>query len=172
MGRKIESIELFTGMSVTQFARMTGIARETIARRFAECALKSIGERAGHPIYRPKDGFEAIYARGGDEIDPDTLRPFERHAHYKAEHEKLRLQVERGELVPSIEVERGHGEIFAITTQGLDTLPDVLERDVGLTPQQLARVEKHLDEMREALYQALIEGKDDDGADSAVEERA
>jgi hypothetical protein len=79
---------------------------------------------------------------------------------------------QRGELVPSLEVEQGHGQIFAISTQMADTLPDVLERDVGLTPLQLARVEKHLDEWREALYQRLIEGREDDGADSAAQDRA
>ena len=172
VGKKVESIELFTGMSVTQLSRLTGIARETISRRLAEANVRGVEERRGHPVYRPRDALTAIYGAGvGESSDPDGMRPFERKAHYQAEHEKLRLQVERGELVPSIEVEQGHGQIFAIVTQAFDTLPDVLERDVGLSPLQLARVEKHVDETREALYQRLIEGEDD-GADSAVADRA
>jgi hypothetical protein len=98
------------------------------------------------------------------------LPPLERKAHYQAEHEKLRLQTERGELVPSLEVEQGHGQIFAIVSQAFDTLPDVLERDVGLTTAQLVRLERLLDEAREALYQAL--NADEDDADSAATDRA
>ena len=147
------------------------MSRDVFRRILSERGVQPAGKRGGHPVYRARDVLKALTSDFDGADDPDKLKPWERKAHYQAEHEKLRLQVERGELVPAIEVERGHGQIFAITTQGIDTLPDVLERDVGLTPLQLARVEKHLDEMREALYQALIEGEDD-GADSAVADRA
>src|SRR3990167_490807 len=156
-------------MSVTQLSRLTGIARETISRRIAESNVHAVEERRGHPVYRPREALVAIYGAGagGEGVDADQLRPFERKAHYQAEHEKLRLQVERAELVPAIEVEREFGRAFAIVAELFDTLPDVLERDVGLSTLQLTRAEKSLDEKREELYQEMIAGPDEN-ADSAV----
>ncbi len=161
-------------LTLGTWAAAFGVSKDVLRRVFSEQNVESCGKRGPYPVYAASDAIPGWvkHLTGGEAVDPDSLRPFERKAHYQAEHEKLRLQVERGELVPSIEVERGHGQIFAITTHGLDTLPDVLERDVGLSPLQLTRVEKHIDEMREALYQALIEGTEDDGADSAVQDRA
>lgn len=154
--------------SLGTWSAALGVSRDVLRRVLSEGGIQPSGKSRGHPIYALADVVEAwVTSQTGGAPDPDSLRPMERKLYYQAEHEKLRLQVERGELVPYIEVEQGHGAIFAITTQMADTLPDVLERDVGLAPLQLARVEKHLDEWREQLYQRLIEGKED-GADSAV----
>jgi ABC-type phosphate transport system auxiliary subunit len=156
--------------SLGTWAAEAGITRDVLRRIMSEAGIQPAGKRGGHPVYRARDVIAALSADRDGVDDPDKLKPLERKAHYQAEHEKLRLQIERGELVPSLEVEQGHGQIFAIVTQMYDTLPDVLERDVGLTPQQLVRVEKHLDEAREALYQAL--NADEDDADSAATDRA
>lgn len=156
--------------SLGTWAAEAGVSRDVLRRILSERGVQPSGKRGGHPIYRARDVIAALTSDRADADDPDKLKPWERKAHYQAEHEKLRLQVERGELVPSIEVEQGHGQIFAIVTQAYDTLPDVLERDVGLNAMQLVRVEKHLDEAREALYQAL--NADEDDADSAAADRA
>lgn len=159
--------------SLGTWAAALGVTRDVLRRVLADAGVQPSGKKSGHPAYALRDVLEAWISNiTGGAPDPDSLRPMERKLHYQAEHEKLRLQVERGELVPSIEVERGHGLIFAIVAQCFDTLPDVLERDVGLNSLQLTRAERHLDEAREALYQKLIEGDEDDGADSAAADRA
>jgi hypothetical protein len=157
MGRKVESIELFSGMSVTQLARLTGLSRETIARRIEDAQLKPSGERQGHPIFKPRDALPAIFAMTGDEMDPDKLKPFERHAHWKAEREKLHLQIERADVVVSLDVEQRYASRNKLIDQAVETAPDVLERDVGLTAIQAKRLEKHLDELRLALHRILVE---------------
>src|SRR5262245_52991698 len=124
--------------SLGTWAAQAGLSRDVMRRIVTEQGVQPSGKRSGHPLYAATDIIRALLANAGASDDPDKLKPWERKAHYQAEHEKLRLQVERGELVPSIEVERGHGQIFAIATQCFDTLPDVLERDVGLSPLQLA----------------------------------
>jgi hypothetical protein len=159
--------QLGVHLNLSQIASEFGVARETARNRLDAAGVMAV-DGGRHPTYRLRDVLAAFTGEEG--FDPDKLKPWERKAHYQAEHEKLRLQIERGELVPALEVEQGHGQIFAIVTQAYDTLPDVLERDVGLNAMQLARVEKHLDEAREALYQALNAGEDD--ADSAVSDRA
>src|SRR5688572_23463577 len=132
----IQSAEVV--FSLGTWAIEAGISRDVMRRILSERGVQPAGKRGGHPVYRARDVIGALMSNGADQDDPDKLKPWERKAHYQAEHEKLRLQVERGELVPALEVERGHGQIFAIATQAFDTLPDVLERDVGLTPLQLA----------------------------------
>lgn len=154
--------------SISQFSLNTGFQRETIRKRFADAAVKSTSKFRGYPLYRPIDGLQILYQTVDGVVDPDKLKPFERRAYYQGELDKLKLQAERGELVPSFESEREQSRVIKILVQHLDTLPDVLERDVGMTPKQLVRVEQVVDETREAMYRDVIGGED---ADSATEKR-
>jgi uncharacterized protein DUF1441 len=161
--------QLGVHLNLSQIASEFGVARETARKRLDDAGVGPSETKGGHPVYRLRHVLEAFAGEEG--FDPDKLKPWERKAHYQAEHEKLRLQVERGEVVPGLEVEQGQAAIFKIVTQFYETLPDLLERDVGASPLMLVRVEKALDESREALYQKLNEGDEPD-ADSAVSDRA
>lgn len=156
----VQSAEVL--FSLGTWAIEAGISRDVMRRILSERGVQPAGKRGGHPVYRGRDVIAALMSNGADQDDPDKLKPWERKAHYQAEHEKLRLEIERGELIPAIEVEREYGRAFAIVSQLYDTLPDILERDVGLTTGQLTRAERHLDEHREAVYQALIAEPEDD----------
>lgn len=156
-------------VSMTAFASEFGSTRETISKRIAAARLQPTGKRGGHPVYRLGELHEAVYQAGEDGgTDPDKLEPFQRKAHYQAEHEKLRLQVERLELVPRIEVEEEMARIAKIVAQCFDTLPDRLERDCGVTPLVLAKIERYLDEVREELHKAAVRQDAEDDADSAI----
>lgn len=161
--------QLGVHLNLSQIASEFGVARETARKRLDDAGIGASEKRGGHPVYRLRDVLGAFAGEEG--FDPDKLKPWERKAHYQAEHEKLRLQTERAELVPALEVERDYGLVWAILGQFFDTLPDVLERDVGAAPLLIARIERHLDELREALYQAMIAEPEDD-ADSAAADRA
>jgi hypothetical protein len=52
--------------------------------------------------------------------------------------------------------------MLKVTAECFDTLPDVLERDCGVTPETLARMEAHLDKAREELYLRLAEDETTD----------
>jgi hypothetical protein len=163
-------IPLPTGVhvSVREFCDETGTDRETVAGRIKSANVAPSVNRGRWPLYRLRDLLRAAYTTTEDgAIDPDRLRPFERKAHYQAEHEKLRLQTERGELVSSIEVEQQLGALFKEISRTFETLPDILERDAGATPEMLARVERTLDEVRERLYQDIAGRDDADGAAEA-----
>lgn len=127
--------------------------------------------RGRNSLYRARDVCTAwathIAAHAGP-INPDSLAPMDRRAYYQAENEKLRLEIERGRLVPADEVERAHGQIFGTLVHGLETLPDVLERDCGLTSDQVQRVESHIDALRESLYRALIDDSAEEARDVAA----
>lgn len=150
-------------VSVTQFAMEFSSTRETVTKRIADAKLKPTGKRSGHPVYRLKDLFKAVYQSAAGGVDPDKLDPFQRKAHYQAEHEKLQLETERGQLVPAIEVEARYAEQFKIVAECLETLPDMLERDCGASPPMVAKCERQIDVLREEMYRKLTADSDADG---------
>lgn len=148
-------------LSIRAFAEEAGLDRDTVKKRIHAAGLNASCKRGGYPVYRLKDLLSAASAGTFDgEFDPDRLRPFERHAFYKSEREKLQLQVERGELLSSLEVEQRYAALFKVVAEALDTLPDVLERDCGASPLQLTKIEQRLDTMRDDLYSRLTESTD------------
>ena len=150
---KIEDGDILA--SISAWARIFSTERETLRRRLLASNVTAKGERNGFPVYGGRDVVSAWLAGPEARVDPDSLTPFQRRAWYQGEHEKLKLQQERGELVPAIEVEQTIGKMVKLFVLGLDTLVDSIERDAGLTPLQAHRVEKHVDKVRESLYQSL-----------------
>jgi len=144
-------------LSVRSFSEECKKDRETIANRIRAAGIKSPRKRGGHPVYRLRDLLEVAYVLDDSgKKDPDRLPPFERHAHYKAEREKLELELERGEVVPRIEVEAGHARVAQLVAQWADSLPDVIERDCGVSQIVVAKIERCIDELREQLYERII----------------
>lgn len=178
-GPKEEQNEMFPAPSVTSltdsdilaslsaWARGLGTDRETLRRTLLEHGVEHVAERSGHKLYAFRHIYQAWTADAGEQ-DPDKLKPFQRRAWYQGEREKLHLQVERGQLVDSLEMERTIGRLNQMYVRGLETAQDVIERDCGLTPQQAAKLEAHLDKVREDLYQMLA-GKDPDETTEATE---
>ena len=156
-------------LSIRAFADETSMDRATIVKRLAAANIQPSGKRGGYPVYRLRDLLQAAVVTTDDgDLDPDKLKPFERHAWYKAEREKLQLQVERGELLSSLHVEQRYAALFKAVSEMFDTLPDVLERDCGAAPMQLAKIEQRIDEVREELYSHLVETADDDAGTAEV----
>ena len=152
---KLVDIEQGIHLSVTAFSREFSVTRETATKRIADAGLKPTSKRGGYPVYRLKELFKAVYQSVDGGVDPDRLDPFQRKAHYQAEHEKLQLETERGQLVPAIEAEARYAEQAKIMAECLETLPDILERDCGATPLFVAKIEKRLDTVRDELYRKL-----------------
>ena len=143
-------------LSVRGFAEELNLDRDTTARRIRDAGLAPAARRGGSPVYRLRDLLRAAYLVA-DGFDPDELRPFERRAFYQGEHEKLRLQCERAELLARTDVEREAARIAGIVTHTFEILPGALDRDCGATPAMLARVERHIDAVRKAMSAAMIE---------------
>lgn len=147
--------------SLSAWARMFGTDRETLRRVLLEREVQPVAERAGHKLYAGRQVYKA-WSDGSEETDPDKLSPFKRRAWYQGEREKMQLQIERGELVSAIEVERTMGRLFQLFVRGAETLQDRIERDAGLTPEQALVVETHIDRIREELYAEIAGGAADE----------
>jgi hypothetical protein len=164
---KVIALARGTHLSISALSIEFGMTRETIRKRLADSGISPSGSGGQYPVFRLKDALSALLG-GGSNVDPDLLDPYKRKAHYQGEHEKLKLQVERRELIPRIETEQEMAAMLKVTAECFDTLPDILERDCGLTPETLARMESHLDKAREELYLRLA--AEDDDAGSAADE--
>lgn len=150
--------------SISTLAAEFGMTRETVAKRIADAGVAPSGERGGYPVYRLKSVLQALLSISADgRVDPEKLDPFKRKAHYQAEAERLDLERQAGELIPRIEVEREQARVFVAIAQKLETLTDVVERDCGMNTEQIVRMEKAVNEIRELLYAELSAG-DTDGA--------
>jgi hypothetical protein len=141
-------------LSLSQLAAEFKCARETMRTRLDQSNVQPAANRAGYPVYRLREAVVAWMTSSAG-IDPETLPPFQRHASYKADRERIQLQTERGELVPVADVQREQARILTIMSRALDVLPDLVERDVGATADQLTKIEKCCDAVRDEMFTDL-----------------
>lgn len=98
--------------------------------------------------------LRAAQTRAKTEPDDDEgkMTPRDRLAHYNAELKLRELQIQDGELYVAHEHDRAVSRVFKAVAAGLETLPDVLERDAGLDGHQLECVFALIDKLREQIY--------------------
>jgi phage terminase Nu1 subunit (DNA packaging protein) len=87
--------------------------------------------------------------------DPANMAPRERLDHFRALREQAKHEVEMRQLIPAAEFESGIANVIKPIATGLESLPDLLERDVGLTGAQVEKAIATCDALRESLYRAL-----------------
>lgn len=59
----------------------------------------------------------------------EEMEPADRLAHWKAENERLKFEVETNQLIPAEDVAREFSLMAKAVVMVLETLPDILERD-------------------------------------------
>ena len=94
-------------------------------------------------------------SRPGDDIDPETLPPGERKSWYDSETKRRDLQVRDRELIKSDEVERSVATAFAAVAQSIRSLPDRLERTLGLAPETVEAIGNAIDDNLDDLADRL-----------------
>jgi hypothetical protein len=77
---------------------------------------------------------------------------------YKAHLEELKYREAAKELVPVREFELALATGYKTVAAVLESLPDVLERDAGLTGAQVEMVQVIVDRLRDDLYSRLTNG--------------
>ena len=154
--------------SIRRLSDELGFARETIQKRLADAHVRPAGARSGNPTYLLKDVVAALVdhsagVAGDEDFDPRRLKPLDRRAWYQSEAERMSVETKAGQLIPAGEVEAEMAELARGFVQFLDTLGDQLERDVGLTAEQVDAVNKSIAKQRAALY-AQLQAEDMDEA--------
>lgn len=117
------------------------------------------------PPAKPNNGHGGKRARAGGKSKAVRDATEEHHIKYtksRAEHEefkarsvKLEYEIKRGKYVLREEVQRASAVAFATVTQNLRSIPDALERRLGLSPEVTEQVAIAIDEIMSDLADDL-----------------
>ena len=165
--------------SVAKIAEAFGMDRKAVKRRLLEANIPVAATLRGNPVYALRNVGPALFGGGetaeGDSIhDPSLMDPKSRKDWYQSENERLKLEKEQRKLVPIDEVVFVYSSMRKAVVQVLDTIPDILERDCGLTPQAVGMVQKSIDDLRYTLQEktyaaCAAELMDNDGGEPTEE---
>lgn len=163
-----------SGWSISRLAEELRLDRRTVAKRLRDAGIPPAGKRNGSDVYQLADVALALLApelaggAGGGVVDPRDLPPKDRKDFYQSENERLKFETSTGALVPAVEVEAEMAELVKTMVQFIETLPDVLERKLSLSSEQVIAVQDRCDHIRQQLYEKITqEVVDGDVRDSA-----
>ena len=139
-------------LNVGQIANLTGFSRPTVASKLA--LITPVQNNKNLKLYSLEQllrlGFDNVRSENVDELSPNDRRAF-----WQAENERLKYERETGELIPAFEVAQEMSFLAKAIVQSLETLPDILERDCGLQPNALIRVQQVIDDIRDQMAQHI-----------------
>ena len=151
---------------ITKIAQAFGLHRDTVRRRLSEAGVVPAGKQGNASTYHLKDVGPALFSESSralpEDMDPQGLPPKDRKDWYQSENERVKLERELRNLVSVEEATREMSRLAKATASTLDGLADVLERDAGLNPEAVLRVQEITDSLREQMYQSVV-SDDDDG---------
>lgn len=147
-------------LNINQIAEVTGLHRQTVSQRVAGLT-SSLGSNSKLKLYSLRD----LILTGLTEkmsADVDSLSPNDRRAFWQAENERLKYERETRELIPAFEVSQEMSILAKAVVQTLETLPDILERDCGLQPKDLIRVQQVIDDIRDQMALHIQQTSEDE----------
>lgn len=145
--------------TATKFSDVLRVDRRVCQQALETAPYRMIGKRQ---VWHVREGFEVIFRRkyglgeAADTVNPAKMPPKDRLDHYKAERERIKLAQEVRVLIPAQEVEAVVGDGLKTVAQGLDVIPDTLEREAGLAPEAVMLVQRSIDRIRDQLYDGLM----------------
>lgn len=161
MDKEIKSLVL----NINQLSGLIGIHRQTVAARLKNVPL-SPGGNEKLKLYALTDILTELM-KLPPPVAEGEMQPQDRKAWYQSERERLKFEQEIGELLPASDVAREMAVMAKILIQGLETLPDILERDCAMTPSAVLRVQGIIDDMRD---QIALKVADDHDSEEVLEE--
>ncbi|MDI3359767.1 DUF1441 family protein [Lelliottia sp. V89_10] len=158
-------------LNINQIAAMTGLHRQTIASRLSNIPLAE-GSNQKLKLYSVLDILTVLLTRTADpsQIKVDEMLPPDRKAWFQSERERLKFEQETAQLIPAEDVRREFSLMAKAMVQVLETLPDILERDCGLQPGPVARVQSIIDDVRDQIAQRVIDSDQDENGGEEPEE--
>lgn len=161
-------------VSVMQAAIEFSSTYNTIRVRIDKAGLKPDPAAGVENVYRLRDLLRVMYGIGGegDENGEEIRDPFRRQAVAKSKLMEIQIAEKKGQVVQIAEVENELARVGKIVAQTYDSIPDILERDAGLTGQQLVIVEQALDRSRLALAERIVETPEVDAEETPAAKTA
>lgn len=153
-------------LSIAQFAGEASCDRALLTRKVSRVANLQTEQAPYGICYRLRDLITVgLMSDQQGNLDPEKLDPYRRKAYYASQLDRTRLMKETGEVVKVVDMEARCAAAAKTVAQFFDTLPDILERDTGASPEQLVKIEECMDKVREEIHKTLL--ADCDEADEA-----
>lgn len=156
MGEAATQVEMLPGaepalderdlVTINRFATWVGGDATSIKTRTVAVGIDAVLERQGAKFYRVADLFRA-YSRENE---------FQRRARVQADEVELRVARTKGELIQRDEHVAAVKAVVGAVREMLDTIPDIVERDVGAPPEVVARIEQSCDATSNAIAERMI----------------
>ena len=164
MGAVIDQQDRIVRLSIARLAEEFGMARETVAKRLAQSNVSPDGKRNGYPVYRLRDACPSLldtlsFDTEGNP-DPRTLPPDKRNSWYQSEIRRMDVEIKTRQLIPASEHESDCAEMAKSIVQFLETLPDQLERDTGLSPEQVDSLHASIDAQRQVFFDRIVKDEE------------
>lgn len=157
MDRELKNLTL----NISQLAALSGVHRQTAAARLQNLPVAG-GHESNLKLYRVVDIVSAFLALPPP-VAEGEMDAHERKAWYQSERERLKFEQETAQLIPASDVRREFAIWAKAVVQVLETLPDILERDCGLQPAAVSRVQSIIDDLRDQIALRVTEaGADPD----------
>lgn len=151
-----------------QLAALSGVHRQTAAARLQNLPVAG-GHESNLKLYRVVDIVSAFLALPPP-VAEGEMDAHERKAWYQSERERLKFEQETAQLIPASDVRREFAIWAKAVVQVLETLPDILERDCGLQPAAVSRVQSIIDDLRDQIALRVTEAGADDEEELQQEE--
>ncbi|MGR7890416.1 DUF1441 family protein [Klebsiella aerogenes] len=153
-------------LNITQLAAMTELHRQTVASRLSNVPLAP-GSNPKLKQYSVLDILTTLLTRAPDPsaMEVDKLLPADRKAWFQSERERLKFEQETAQLIPASDVRREFSLMTKAVVQVLETLPDILERDCGLQPSAVSRVQEIIDDLRDQMAHKVIAAEPEEDAE-------
>lgn len=142
-------------LNISQLAALSDVHRQTVTARLKNVATSG-GNESNLKLYKLTSVFSELM-KMPTPVSGDDMAPQDRKAWYQSERERLKFEQEIGELLPASDVAREMASMAKAMIQGLETLPDILERDCAMTPSAVLRVQNIIDDMRDQIAQKVAD---------------
>ena len=154
MDQEIAALKL----NINQLAGITGVHRQTVATRLKNVSPAQ-GSNSKLKLYLVTDILTELMIPTVSSSNLEEMTPPDRLAHWKAENERLKFEVDTKQLIPAEDGAREFSMMAKAVVMVLETLPDVLERDCALPPAAVSRVQSVIDDLRDQMAQKVMEAE-------------
>lgn len=145
--------------NISQIAEMFGFGRDTVRKRLKGAGVKPSGREGNADLYLVSEAGPAVFGGTGsavDPADPNLLKPMDRKAWFQSENERVKYQRSIGELCHEEEVRIEMANLVKPMLAELEVLPDLLERDCGLSSQAVKYVQDKIDDVRDSMAERMM----------------
>lgn len=137
--------------SINKLCHALGVSRDLVSHRISR--IEPAKQINGHDVYHLRDVVTLIKDKTSE--DPEDLSPRERRDWYEGELRRVDIEKKKGLLLIAEDVRETWAETLKAIMLMLDTLVDVVERDVGLNTEQIGLIQSIIDRQRDQLYNVL-----------------